>query len=72
MDVGVHCVCLALWASFVVETPAGAIYAIGDTGFGDGSTFREMIDIDAPGPAAYDFSAFPFKKAPKTLYPLNR
>lgn len=37
-----------------------------------GSTFREMIDIDAPGPAAYDFSAFPFKKAPKTLYPLNR
>ncbi|MSP48969.1 MAG: M81 family peptidase [Alphaproteobacteria bacterium] len=37
-----------------------------------GSTFREMIDIDAPGPAAYDFSQFPFKKAPKTLYPLTR
>ncbi len=37
-----------------------------------GSTFREMIDIDAPGPAAYDFSDFPFRKAPKTLYPLNR
>jgi len=36
-----------------------------------GTTFREMIDIDAPGPAAYDFSAFPFKLAPKTLYPLN-
>ena len=31
-----------------------------------------MIDIDAPGPAAYDFSDFPFRKAPKTLYPLNR
>jgi len=37
-----------------------------------GSVFKEMIDIDAPGPAAYDFSSFPFKKAPKTLYPLNR
>jgi microcystin degradation protein MlrC len=36
-----------------------------------GQVFREMIDIDAPGPAAYDFSGFPFKKAPKTLYPLN-
>jgi microcystin degradation protein MlrC len=37
-----------------------------------GAVFKEMIDIDAPGPAAYDFSNFPFKKAPKTLYPLNR
>ena len=36
-----------------------------------GSVFREMIDIDAPGPAAFDFSKFPFTKAPKTLYPLN-
>lgn len=32
----------ALWASFVVETPAGKIYAIGDTGFGDGRTFRHI------------------------------
>lgn len=32
----------ALWASFVLETPAGAIYAVGDTGFGDGSTFRHV------------------------------
>jgi L-ascorbate metabolism protein UlaG (beta-lactamase superfamily) len=30
----------ALWASFVLETPAGAIYAIGDTGLGDGNIFR--------------------------------
>lgn len=37
-----------------------------------GQVFREMIDIDAPGPAAYDFSGFPFKKAPKSLYPLTR
>ena len=34
--------------------------------------FREMIDIDSPGPAAYDFSRFPFKRAPRTLYPLSR
>jgi L-ascorbate metabolism protein UlaG (beta-lactamase superfamily) len=32
----------ALWASFVVETPAGKVYAIGDTGFGDGRTFRQV------------------------------
>jgi len=36
-----------------------------------GKVFHEMIDIDSPGPAAFDFSKFPFKKAPKTLYPLN-
>ena len=32
----------ALWASFVIETPAGSIYAVGDTGFGDGGTFRAI------------------------------
>ncbi len=32
----------ALWASFVIETPAGKVYAIGDTGFGDGRTFRHI------------------------------
>jgi len=37
----------ALWASFVIETPAGRIYAIGDTGFGDGRTFRHIRDRDA-------------------------
>ena len=30
----------ALWASFVITTPAGKIYAVGDSGFGDGGTFR--------------------------------
>jgi len=34
----------ALWASFVIETPAGKIYAVGDTGFGDGSTFRHVAE----------------------------
>jgi len=32
----------ALWASFVIETPAGKIYAVGDSGFGDGRTFRHI------------------------------
>ena len=32
----------ALWASFVLEGPAGSIYIVGDTGFGDGSTFRDV------------------------------
>ncbi len=32
----------ALWASFVIETPAGKIYAVGDSGFGDGRTFRHV------------------------------
>ena len=32
----------ALWASFVLETPAGRIYIVGDTGFGDGQLFREI------------------------------
>lgn len=32
----------ALWASFVIETPAGRIYAVGDSGLGDGRTFRRV------------------------------
>ena len=31
---------MALWAAFVVETPAGKIYHIGDTGFHDGINYR--------------------------------
>lgn len=30
----------ALWGAFVIETPGGNIYFAGDTGYGDGSTFR--------------------------------
>ncbi len=33
---------MALWASFVVDAPGGAIYAIGDTGFNDGALFRDL------------------------------
>jgi L-ascorbate metabolism protein UlaG (beta-lactamase superfamily) len=32
----------ALWASFVIATPPGKIYAVGDSGFEDGSTFRNV------------------------------
>lgn len=31
----------ALWASFIIETPAGKIYHVGDTAYADGSTFGE-------------------------------
>jgi len=33
---------MALWAAFVIETPAGAIYHIGDTGYAKGEIFRAM------------------------------
>ena len=32
----------ALWASFVLETPVGLIYAVGDSGFGEGRNFRHI------------------------------
>lgn len=32
----------SLWASFVVDTPAGKIYAVGDSGYGNGSHFRRV------------------------------
>src|ERR1700730_257126 len=31
----------ALWAAFSIETPAGRIYHVGDSGYGDGRRFRE-------------------------------
>lgn len=33
---------MALWGSFVVETAAGRLWALGDTGFGDGSLFSRI------------------------------
>jgi L-ascorbate metabolism protein UlaG (beta-lactamase superfamily) len=32
----------ALWASFVLETPAGKIYIVCDSGYGDGGHFRRV------------------------------
>jgi L-ascorbate metabolism protein UlaG (beta-lactamase superfamily) len=40
----VHDTNRALWGAFVIETPGGVIYFAGDTGFGDGSTFREIAE----------------------------
>lgn len=33
---------MALWAGFVLQTPAGPIYHIGDTGYPDGAIFRDI------------------------------
>ncbi len=35
---------MALWAAFVLETPAGRVYHIGDTGFHDGLHYRQAFD----------------------------
>ena len=34
----------ALWASFVLETPAGKIYIVCDSGYGDGRHFRRVAE----------------------------
>jgi L-ascorbate metabolism protein UlaG (beta-lactamase superfamily) len=38
----------ALWASFVLETPAGKIYIVCDSGYGDGGHFRRVADRYGP------------------------
>jgi L-ascorbate metabolism protein UlaG (beta-lactamase superfamily) len=38
----------SLWASFVIDTPAGKIYAVGDSGYGDGVHFRRVRDAHGP------------------------
>jgi L-ascorbate metabolism protein UlaG (beta-lactamase superfamily) len=38
----------ALWAAFVIETPAGRIYHIGDSGYGDGGHFRAARERYGP------------------------
>jgi L-ascorbate metabolism protein UlaG (beta-lactamase superfamily) len=38
----------ALWASFVIETPAGRIYHVGDSGYGDGIYFRAAREQYGP------------------------
>lgn len=35
---------MALWAAFVIETPAGRIYHIGDTGFHGGRNYRALAE----------------------------
>jgi L-ascorbate metabolism protein UlaG (beta-lactamase superfamily) len=38
----------ALWASFVIETPAGRILFVADSGYGDGFHFRNARDRYGP------------------------
>jgi L-ascorbate metabolism protein UlaG (beta-lactamase superfamily) len=38
----------ALWASFVLETSAGKIYLVGDSGYGSGAHFRNVRDSCGP------------------------
>lgn len=38
----------ALWCSFVITTPAGTIYHIADTGYGDGKFFRDVKQKHGP------------------------
>src|ERR1700719_1060013 len=38
----------ALWASFVLETPAGRIYIVCDSGYGDGKHFRRVGQAHGP------------------------
>ncbi len=33
---------MALWGAYILTTPAGAIYMAGDTGYGEGDTFRAV------------------------------
>jgi L-ascorbate metabolism protein UlaG (beta-lactamase superfamily) len=38
----------ALWASFVLETPAGKLYIVCDSGYGDGGHFRRVAEAHSP------------------------
>jgi L-ascorbate metabolism protein UlaG (beta-lactamase superfamily) len=38
----------SLWASFVLETPAGKIYVVCDSGYGDGRHFRRVAEAHGP------------------------
>ncbi|MGY8679053.1 MBL fold metallo-hydrolase [Bradyrhizobium sp. UFLA05-153] len=38
----------ALWASFVLETPAGKIYVVCDSGYGEGTHFRRVGETHGP------------------------
>jgi L-ascorbate metabolism protein UlaG (beta-lactamase superfamily) len=38
----------ALWASFVLETPAGKIYIVCDSGYGEGKHFRRVAEKHGP------------------------
>jgi L-ascorbate metabolism protein UlaG (beta-lactamase superfamily) len=39
---------MALWGSYVLRGPMGTVYHVGDTGYGDGATFRAVRDRYGP------------------------
>jgi L-ascorbate metabolism protein UlaG (beta-lactamase superfamily) len=39
---------MALWASFIIDTPGGRIYFVADSGYGDGRTFRNARERHGP------------------------
>jgi L-ascorbate metabolism protein UlaG (beta-lactamase superfamily) len=39
---------LTLWASFVLQTPAGRVYVVCDSGYGEGRHFRRVAATHAP------------------------
>jgi len=39
---------MALWSSFVIETPSGRIYFVADSGYGDGHYFRNARERHGP------------------------
>ncbi|MBO0752275.1 MAG: MBL fold metallo-hydrolase, partial [Bradyrhizobiaceae bacterium] len=39
---------MSLWASFVIEAPAGRVYFVGDSSYGDGAYFRRVRDRHGP------------------------
>jgi L-ascorbate metabolism protein UlaG (beta-lactamase superfamily) len=41
---GVNDRCFALWAAFVIETPGGLVYHVGDTGFHQGINYRAAAE----------------------------
>jgi L-ascorbate metabolism protein UlaG (beta-lactamase superfamily) len=49
----------ALWAAFMIETPAGLVYHVGDTGFGDGRLFHDIRrSFDPPRLAVLPIGAY--------------
>ncbi|PNG26650.1 MBL fold metallo-hydrolase [Methylocella silvestris] len=50
---------MSLWCGFAIETPAGLIYHVGDTGFGDGRIFRSVRrQFGAPAVAIIPIGAY--------------
>jgi L-ascorbate metabolism protein UlaG (beta-lactamase superfamily) len=39
---------MALWCAYVLTTPAGVVYHVGDTGYGDGAIFRAVRERFGP------------------------